>query len=291
MKNDKLSNAGDDGFRPMVTRPKRSRASQVYLALWLLLAAGALAYLAGLALAPERLVAILGTEKPVTAESNETAEVEAPAPASLVGDVEELRNELQQLRGEVRTLVATNQTLADRLETIETASIRVQPEGSEAVPISQGKTKKSTAPDDSDISGVIIGQDDYASEDIAGLSSEGAESTKKSKKSEARAAAEPKTEVASAAPAAEIKKKRFGLELAVSTSPEALQLNWDLLNERHGALLKGLSARALPSPVDPTSYRLVAGPITNAQQAQSLCAKLKKQNIACSVTEFGGDSG
>jgi hypothetical protein len=69
-----------------------------------------------------------------------------------------------------------------------------------------------------------------------------------------------------------------------------LQLNWDLLNERHGNLLKGLSANAQQSPGDPSSYRLVAGPLASAQQAQSLCAKLKKQNVACQVTNYGGDN-
>jgi hypothetical protein len=34
----------------------------------------------------------------------------------------------------------------------------------------------------------------------------------------------------------------------------------------------------------------VAGPYANAQQAQSACAKLKKQNVACQVTGFGGDN-
>ncbi len=116
-----------------------------------------------------------------------------------------------------------------------------------------------------------------------------AQPAKKTKKQQV-AATEAAPEASSEDVAKPAKKKTFGLELAISTSPEALQLNWDLLTERHGDLLKGLTARTQASASDPSSYRLLAGPFANAQQAQSMCAKLKKQNVACQVTGFGGEN-
>lgn len=272
--------------------PPRRRGSVIYLLLWLILAAGAIVYLAALVLAPTQLVAVFGTPKPAATEANAMAEADAPSTAALETEIAALKDQLDQVQGEMRTVVATNQSLTERLETIENASIQVQ-NGDAAVSVSQKKKQQQADTDDSGITGVVIGADGAGSEDVA--ETEAPAKSDKKKKAEERLAeetsetgdqlADASTE---AAPKAE--KRKFGLELAQSTSPEALQLNWDLLNERHGEVLKGLSARAQPNPNDPSSYRLVTGPFTSAQQAQSVCAKLKKQNVACQVTGFGGDN-
>ncbi|MEZ5774106.1 MAG: hypothetical protein R3D33_05195 [Hyphomicrobiaceae bacterium] len=84
------------------------------------------------------------------------------------------------------------------------------------------------------------------------------------------------------------KRQTFGLELAMSTSPEALRLNWDLLSERHRDILGGLSARAQTSPEDPDSYHLVAGPFRSAEDAISACSELQQQSVSCRLTSFSG---
>ena len=266
----------------------------IYLLLWLMLAAGALMYLSALFLAPNQLMALFGSPKPAATESNEMAQSDANPTAALESEIAALKDQLEQVQGEVRTVVATNQSLTERLETIENASIQVQSGEGSAVSVSQ-KKKTQAEPTDSGITGVVIGADGDGSDDVA--VSEPAVPTKadKKKKAEERLAEESseagdQLADASTEPAPKTEKRKFGLELAVSTSPEALQLNWDLLNERHGEVLKGLSARAQANPNDPSSYRLVTGPFTSAQQAQSVCAKLKKQNVTCQVTSFGGDN-
>ena len=295
MKTNSLSNAQVEERHPIAAPGRRSGGATLYLVLWLLLAAGALVYLGALAVAPNQLTALLGSPKPSMAEPNGDTAAEGPSTAVLEGEIDRLKGEIAQVRGEVRTLVDTNQGLTKRLETIEDASIQVQAGESSPVPISQGKAKASDNSEDGGISGVVIGEDVPGDEEIAASEPVVSKPEKKSqKKSDERLDEDKGDKVAEvevpAVPAVEKKKKTFGLELAISTSPEALQLNWDLLNERHGDLLKGLSARAQPSPSDPTSYRLVTGPFTSAQQAQSLCAKLKKQNVTCQVTGFGGDN-
>ncbi len=81
--------------------------------------------------------------------------------------------------------------------------------------------------------------------------------------------------------------KPFGVELAMSTSPEALRLSWELLNEQHGPALQGLTARSAPSG---ENFRLLAGPFANVQQANAACAKLKQQGLACKATAFVGSA-
>jgi hypothetical protein len=295
MKTNSLSNTGSLEMSPVAPR-RRSGGGTLYLLLWLLMATGAFIYLATLALAPSNLMAFLGSSKAPTTESNSVAAAEGPSAADLEGDIARLRVQLEQVQGEVRTLVATNQNLTDRLETIENASIQLQPGDEAAVAVAQRKNGGAAAPEDSGITGVVI-DDDGASADGTGATEPDAAATPTPTKKKSNERLDEKDQASgeqlaetSPEPTPKAEKKKFGLELAISTSPEALQLNWDLLSERHGALLKGLSARAQPSPGDPSSYRLVAGPFTSAQQAQSLCAKLKKQNVACQVTGFGGDS-
>lgn len=280
-----MSNGHSGDFEPAPAH-RRGGGSRIYLALWLLLAAGALVYLGALTLVSGQMTALFGSPKPATSEPSEVAE--GPTTIELRDEIARLQDEIATMRGELRTVAATSQGLAERVDTIENASIQVNAGEASAVNVSQGKSKAQAAPEDSGITGVVIG-DGLGSEDIA-ASEPAEEPVKKPKKKQAETVASSEPEASSEEVEQPQKKKAFGLELAVSTSPEALQLNWDLLTERHSELLKGLSARTQASAADPSSYRLVAGPFTNAQQAQSLCAKLKKQNVTCQVTGFGGDN-
>ncbi|MFO1171010.1 MAG: SPOR domain-containing protein [Hyphomicrobiaceae bacterium] len=270
----------------MPTPAPRRRGGKIYLMLWLLLAAGAIVYLGALTLVSNPMTALFGSPKPATSEPNDVAE--GPTTVELKEEIASLRDEIEAVRGELRTVSATSQVLADKVDTIENASIQVQgSDQAEAQNVSQGKAKAKATSEASDITGIVIGADE-SSEDVAASEPE-VQPVKKPKKQQV-AATEAAPEASSEEVAQPAKKKTFGLELAVSTSPEALQLNWDLLNERHGDLLKGLTARTQANAADPSSYRLLAGPFANAQQAQSACAKLKKQNVACQVTGFGGDN-
>jgi hypothetical protein len=287
MMTNSMSNPGEPD---MSLTSRRRGGGTFYLLLWLILAAGAVIYLAALALAPNAFMAFFGSPKSAMTEANEVAAVEVSPTAALESEIAGLKDQLQQVEGEVRTLVATNQSLTERLETIENASIQVPESDSSAVAVSQKSNASQPSSEDLGITGIVVGADNLA-EDAGRSEPETTASTKKPK-SAARMSDEGSTDkqAGAAEPAAAKAKQRFGLELFVSNSPEALQLQWDVLSERHGGLLKGLSARTQTLPSDPSNFRLVAGPFTSAQQAQSLCAKLKKQNVPCQVTGFGGDN-
>jgi hypothetical protein len=82
----------------------------------------------------------------------------------------------------------------------------------------------------------------------------------------------------------------FGIRLASAPSLEGLRLNWRSLLERHGAVLKPLSAHYLPPSAGEDAYQLIAGPVATADQAKNICATLRARDVACSLIVFGGEA-
>ena len=80
-----------------------------------------------------------------------------------------------------------------------------------------------------------------------------------------------------------------GVEIANGPSLDALRLNWSLLAERHSSQLKNLEAR-YTSAGEGQPYQLLAGPITNQDEAKRVCAQLQAKRVACRVTGFGGNA-
>ena len=58
-----------------------------------------------------------------------------------------------------------------------------------------------------------------------------------------------------------------------------------MLRRRHGDVLIGLSPLIMPvdSGDSGITYRLRAGPLSNAGAAQGVCAQLKERGLACFV--------
>jgi SPOR domain len=81
--------------------------------------------------------------------------------------------------------------------------------------------------------------------------------------------------------------KAMGIELAMSTSPEALRLSWELLNEQHGGDLAGLQPKSAASG---DNYRLLAGPFASPELANAACAKLAKRGLSCKPAPFVGSA-
>ena len=79
------------------------------------------------------------------------------------------------------------------------------------------------------------------------------------------------------------------LELASGPSVDALRLNWSLLADRHGSMLKNLEPR-YTNGGDGQPYQLVAGPIASSEEASRVCAQLKAKKVACRITGFGGNA-
>lgn len=263
-----------------------SRSAVLYLGLWLTMAALAIGYTVTLFVDTSP-----GKDAEKIASQSETTLARldelAAAVAQQASDQKAMDDRLGQVFGalkalktEVADLAANSDVLASRLDQI--AELTVKP-----IPASAGAAKKHvgvTVPPPSSEADAAIG-----TADIVEAASSGGEPAKPKAKPAAKPTTSAGDETASVTPPAapeKKKEKKYGLELAQSASTEALRLNWDLLTERHSALLKGLSARAATAGAD--DYRLVAGPFSSAEAAQAACAKLKAADISCKPTGFGG---
>jgi hypothetical protein len=98
------------------------------------------------------------------------------------------------------------------------------------------------------------------------------------------------SDVAAKTPKGTVSAKVFGLEIAQATSPEALQVSWEVMSKQHGKLLGGLQAVARAPGNGEEGYRLVAGPFKSAQSAKSACARMSAAGLACSLTAFEGEA-
>jgi hypothetical protein len=77
-----------------------------------------------------------------------------------------------------------------------------------------------------------------------------------------------------------------GVQLATSQSVDALRLSWNLLNDRHGNVLRTLEPRVIEA--GPGRYTLVAGPLPSDAEAGRICQTLRSRGVACQPAEFRG---
>ena len=235
----------------MKTGAPRARGSAVtiYLTVWALLAAAALAYLAMLAIRPEllaRSIARSGTD-PEAARSL----------ARVAGELQALRQIAADTKidiADIKTRMASQEeragTLSDRMSAIEQRIVGTS--GGAAV---QGKQAAAQ---------IVTGSLAPAAAAPAGAS----------------AAQFGQIEVTRGAPVA--------LQLATGNTVEALRLTWQLLSERHRAQLKSLEPRYVGGPGG-TTFALVAGPVATREEAQRLCGTFKARRVACTVADYAGE--
>lgn len=81
----------------------------------------------------------------------------------------------------------------------------------------------------------------------------------------------------------------YAVQLAAAPSIESLRLTWSLLVERHGAELAALQPRVVAPRIQGGTYRLVAGPLTSAADADRICTELQARRSTCAATDFGGE--
>jgi hypothetical protein len=81
----------------------------------------------------------------------------------------------------------------------------------------------------------------------------------------------------------------YAVQLASAPSLESLRLSWSLLLERHGADLAALQPRYVAPRAAGGTYRLVAGPLASAAEAERICVELQAQRSSCLSTQFVGD--
>lgn len=89
----------------------------------------------------------------------------------------------------------------------------------------------------------------------------------------------------------EVLQTRFALSLNLHEDVDHVREAWTQLSAQHGDLLHRLEPRALPQGTQDgiLMYRLIVGPVSNAAEAASHCAKLLTRGIKCTTSVFGGE--
>jgi SPOR domain len=88
-------------------------------------------------------------------------------------------------------------------------------------------------------------------------------------------------------PAANDGSTRYGIELGAVAKQDALRPLWREFLNNHAALVAGLQPRRVLAP--DKQWRLIAGPFSNATEAEAACALFKKASKPCEPTVFAGD--
>ena len=75
------------------------------------------------------------------------------------------------------------------------------------------------------------------------------------------------------------------VQLGAGNSRDPLEGHWEMLRRRHGDVLTGLSPLIMPvdSGVSGITYRLRAGPLSDAGAARQVCTQLKARGFECFV--------
>jgi SPOR domain len=281
----------------MTTKSKTSASgtslSRFYVVIWLALGAAGIFYLTIASLAPEQLrSADAGTggndvtNQRVAALTTTVNAVKAAVDQSQTKQVA-LTTGLETLRadvGNIKNKIAGMQTLAQSsaATTLDGKPLQL-PAGKVQSQAIAAKQKAAAVPQ---IEGEVVQIESPDPNAAAALSSESDDAVLPPVKAPLKPA-----KVASVAPTTKeaakpvTPSKPYAINLAVSTSPDALRQMWQLFKDQHGALLDGLKPHSATSG---GNVRLLAGPFASQAAATSYCAKLVKEGMACSATPMAG---
>lgn len=273
MQNETLSS----GPMPTEEAPRRSLWGPLYVVAWLAIASAAIAYLAALALSPDA-VRISFTPGKV----DDRAGLKELIDESRIEGAEVARG-LQSLKAEVAAL---------RADLAELASARLDEASALTAPGGQTQPETVVAAPPPAKAEVVPAQETGAIATAAEPKAAGEDELAVALQRAGMADAEPDWSSDVAAQTAEgvVKAKVFGLEIAQATSPEALQISWEVMSRQHDDVLGGLSAVARAPDEGEDGYRLVAGPFKSAQSAKSACARMSAAGLTCSLTAFEGEA-
>jgi hypothetical protein len=240
----------------------------LYVAAWATLAALALAYLALMVVRPDVAEGLFQRLPLGSPEDNRGQR----AVARLTSELRDLKQTIKHLETEVSDLRLTA-VAAERANAALTARVTVVENGLKSVLAPQAHVAGAADPGKVNASPAVAG---YLEERAAAASwpAEASRATAAAPLTPARPAP------ASGPPVA--------LQLATAPSLDALRLSWQLLQERHSSIVRGLEPRFVETPGDPPSYRLLAGPRTSSDEANKLCERLRSRRVTCAVVPFAG---
>jgi len=256
--------------------PAASASSRYYFLVWLALGAAGIFYVTVASLAPEALRAAGDTETQVAELSSTVSELKTKVDASdskqktLASGLEAMRGEMSGLKVKVADIASLDQSVATRLSALEghpvpapEAKADAKGAAAGAPPVTQEVAAKAAPAAAPPIEGVVVPDEPVADA--------------------APAPAKKPVKVASATPDA--KPRPYAVDLAVSTSTDALRQIWQLFQEQHAGVLAGLTPRAAQSG---PNVRLLAGPFTSQAAAAAQCAKMRKEGVTCQPTPLAG---
>jgi hypothetical protein len=254
------------------TEPTASASSRYYFLVWLALGAAGIFYVTVASLAPEALRAAGDTETQVAELSSTVSQLKSKVDAndskqkSLASGLESIRGEMSGLKVKVADIASLDQAVATRLSALEGHPVpapeaKADANGNGATPVTQEISNKASMAAAPAIDGVVVPDEPVADA--------------------APATVKKPVKVA----AADSKPKPYAVDLAVSTSTDALRQIWQLFQEQHAGVLAGLSPRAAQSG---PNVRLLAGPFPSQAAAAAQCAKMRKEGITCQPAPLTG---
>lgn len=80
----------------------------------------------------------------------------------------------------------------------------------------------------------------------------------------------------------------YAIQIGAGTSRDALRSSWNQLSSKHAAL-QGLEPRVVAPKVEGGKYRLMAGPFPSKSEAERVCIDMGVGRTGCFSTTFGGE--
>ena len=252
-----------------------SPSSRYYFMIWLALGAAGIFYITIASLAPDALrgaqaSGIEATNQQVAALTSTVSSFRTRLDASdskqqiFANGLDGLRSDVSGFKSRVDDLSKTVETRLSALGGAQTPGAKALAGGTSAPVTTQAIATKPAGALAPQIDGVIMPDDTGAPADPTAVAA-------------IALAAKP------AKPAAP--PKPYAVDLAMSTSTDALRQIWQLFKDQHADLLAGLTPRSATSGAN---VRLLAGPFPSQAAASAQCAKLRKEGLACSPTPMAG---
>ena len=262
-------------------QPTRSRGFvKVYLAVWALMAAAALAYLTFLVVQPQPVA----PPRQQVAEAEPGQAMRAIAKANI--EIGSMRRNLSDVQKDVSDLkeAAASQEVKDeavnsRLTAVEErlATIETEPPSPKGKPSDKTQRKPSEGRPNARVTNVPQGE----------VTSSGkTESPSIPLETGSISAADGITfGEPVVTPAA---KAAFGVQLGSHPSLEGLRERWDRLRDQHRGQLGTLEPRIVPPRSGGGAYRLLAGPFANKADADRACSDMGLARPGCFATAYTG---
>lgn len=273
------------------------RVLGAYVAIWSVLAVGAIGYLTAAAAFPEQLSAI-------KISAVDEAEVQGlkELAHNLKIELDGVRNELAAVRRQRAEAEERARGLASRLAALETPQARpadtAAAETKAAAPtpriINAPEPAAAAAPIETGSIVATLKPGDRPVADKQPAAEQPATAPARKEPVQKTAATPPPPKKADGGfGTTEVKPKQpaVALQLGASSSLDMARLNWSILADQNQEL-RSLQPRVSKSDArgaaDP--YNLIAGPIGSREEAQRLCGALEQRGVSCKVGSFGGDA-